>query len=136
MHKGNERKMRNNAEGTQNNIMEEFQSFHGNEELLAKVIDCFPYPIEVYAPDGTAVLVNKAMLTEYHVSDPDMIIGKCNIFMDPAVIATGQFHLVKQAFQGETVFHPDIKVPLDKIAEQYGLSIEEFQLKCSVRATY
>jgi len=48
----------------QNNIIESFQSFFGKEELLAKVIECFPYPIEIYAPDGTSVLVNKAMLAK------------------------------------------------------------------------
>ena len=113
--------MKNNVAGTQNSIMESFQSFFGREELLAKVIDCFPYPIEVYAPDGTTVLVNKAILDEYHVSDPDLIVGKYNIFKDPAVIATGLLHLVKRAFQGETVFHPDTRVPLEQIAEQYGV---------------
>ncbi len=50
----------------QNSLIESFQSFFGKEELLAKVIECFPYPIEIYAPDGTAVLVNKALLKEYH----------------------------------------------------------------------
>jgi len=88
----------------QNNFVESFQSSFGKEELLAKVIDCFPYPIEVYAPDGTAVLVNKALLNEYHVSVPEEIVGKYNIFKDPAVIASGQLHMVKRAFQGETVF--------------------------------
>ena len=28
---------------------------------------------------------------------------------------------VKKAFQGETVFFPDVKVPLEEIAERYGI---------------
>lgn len=103
-----------------NYIIESFQSFL-NEELLAKVIDCFPYPIEVYAPDGTAVLVNKAMLNEYHVPDPDAIVGKYNIFEDPYIISSGKLDVLKRAFQGETVFFSDIKVPLEDIAERYGI---------------
>lgn len=79
--------MRNDMEGQQKHITESFQSFLGKEELLAKVIECFPYPIEVYAADGTTVLVNKAILDEYHVSDPDLVVGKYNIFEDPAIIA-------------------------------------------------
>ena len=59
--------------------------------LLDKVIECFPYPMQIYAPDGTSVMVNQAMLDEYHVSDPDVIVGKYNVFQDPDVIATGQF---------------------------------------------
>ncbi len=41
--------MGNNMKDMQNNIIESFQSFFGKEELLAKVIECFPYPIQVYA---------------------------------------------------------------------------------------
>ncbi|MDD4239689.1 MAG: AraC family transcriptional regulator [Desulfotomaculaceae bacterium] len=111
----------------QNDMIESFQSLFGKEELLAKVIECFPYPIQVYAPDGTSVLVNKAVLNEYHVSSPDMIVGKYNVFKDPSVIATGQLHVLKRAFQGETVFFPDVRVPLEDIAERYG--IQDFDVE-------
>ena len=105
----------------QNNIIESFQSFFGKEELLAKVMEFFPYPIQVYASDGTSVLVNKAMLAEFHNVSPDMVVGKYNIFKDPYIIASGQLHAVKRAFQGETVFFPDVRVPLEDITERYGI---------------
>ena len=108
-------------EDRQNNIIGSFRSFFGKEELLAKVIEFFPYPIQVYAPDGTSVLVNKAMLAQFHTASPDMIVGKYNIFKDPYIIDSGQLHAVKQAFQGETVFFPDVRVPLEDIAERYDI---------------
>jgi AraC family transcriptional regulator len=111
----------------QNEMIESFQLLFGKEELLAKVIEFFPYPIQVYAPDGTSVLVNKALLNEYHVSSPDMIVGKYNVFKDPSVIETGQLHMLKRAFQGETVFFPDVRVPLEDIAERYG--IQDFDVE-------
>jgi len=88
----------------QNGIIESFQSFFGKEELLAKVIECFPYPIQVYAPDGTSVLVNQAMLAEYHAVSFDVVVGKYNIFKDPYIVASGLLPVLKQAFKGETVF--------------------------------
>ncbi|MDD4593165.1 MAG: AraC family transcriptional regulator [Parabacteroides sp.] len=103
------------------NIIESFQSLFGKEELLAKVIECFPYPIEIYTPDGTSVLVNKAMLAEYHTISPDMVVGKYNIFKDPYIVASGQLPVLKRAFKGETVFSPDVRVPLEDIAERYGV---------------
>jgi len=106
----------------QNNIMESFQSLFGREDLVAKVIEYFPYPIQIYAPDGTSVLVNKAMLDEYHASSPDVVVGKYNIFKDPYIAASGQIHVLKRAFQGESVFFSDVKVPLDEIAERYGIN--------------
>jgi AraC-like DNA-binding protein len=111
----------------QNDITGSFQSLFGKEELLAKVIECFPYPIQVYAPDGTSVLVNKAMLAEYHVTSPDMIVGQYNIFKDPYIVASGQLPMLERAFQGETVFFSDIKVPLEEIAERYG--IQDFDME-------
>ena len=115
--------MTNNVEEyyEQNNMIESLQSFLGKEELLAKVIECFPYPIQVYAPDGTSVLVNQAILDEYHVSSSDMIVGKYNIFKDPYIVASGQIPVIKRAFKGETVFFPDVRVPLEDIVERYGV---------------
>jgi AraC family transcriptional regulator len=111
----------------QNDITAPFQSLFGKEELLAKVIECFPYAIQVYAPDGTSVLVNKALLAEYNAISPDMIVGKYNIFKDPNVIATGQIHTLNRAFRGETVFFQDVRVPLEGIAERYG--IQDFDVE-------
>ena len=105
----------------ENDLIAPFQSLFDSEELLAKVIECFPYPIEFFAPDGTTVFVNKVMLAENRVGDPDLIIGEYNIFKDPAVIATGQIPALKRAFQGDTVFFSDVRVPLEEIAERYGI---------------
>jgi AraC family transcriptional regulator len=105
----------------QSNVIESVQSLFGSEDLLAKVIECFPYPIQVYAPDGTSVLVNKAMLAEYHTVSSEDVVGKYNIFKDPDIIATGQLSVVEQAFQGEKVFFSDVKVPLESIAQRYGI---------------
>lgn len=119
--------MRNNMEDRQNDIIESFQSLFGKEELLAKVIECFPYPIQIYAPDGTSVMVNKAMLAEYHAISPGMVVGKYNIFKDPYIVASGQLHVVKRAFRGETVFFTDVRVPLEEIAERYD--IQDFDVE-------
>lgn len=91
------------------------------KELSAKAIECLPYPIHVYAPDGTSVFVNEAMLIEYHASDPYIVVGRYNVFSDPAVIASGQLRELRRAFEGETVYFRDIRVPLEEISERYGI---------------
>ena len=109
------------SEDKQNNIIESVQAILRNEEMLARVIDCFPYPIQVYDPNGTSVLVNKAMLTEYNGVTSDMVVGKYNIFDDPYIIALGQIPALKRALKGETVQFLDVKVPLEDIVKRYGI---------------
>ncbi|MDD4496226.1 MAG: helix-turn-helix domain-containing protein [Eubacteriales bacterium] len=118
--------MKDQVDDTQKNLVESFQSLFKEQELLAKVIEYFPYPIQVYSPDGTSVLVNQALIAEYGVS-ADAIVGKYNIFNDPYIVASGQLPVLRQAFQGETVFFSDIRVPLEDIAERYG--IKDFDLE-------
>jgi AraC-like DNA-binding protein len=119
--------MLKNIEIKQKSMMVEFSSLSDNNNLLAKVIECFPYPIEAYTPDGTSVMVNKAMLAEYHTVNPDAVVGKYNIFKDPAIIASGQIGVLRRAFQGETVFFTDVKVPIEEIVERYG--IQDFDIE-------
>lgn len=56
-----------------------------------------------------------------------MVVWKYNIFKDPDIISTGQIHKLKQAFRGETVFFPDVRVPLEGLAERYG--IQDFDVE-------
>ena len=71
--------------------------------------------------------MNKAMLDEYHTISADMVVGKYNIFKDPYIIALGQIDKLRRAFQGETVYFHDIRVPLEDIAKLYG--VRDFDLE-------
>ncbi len=108
--------------------LESVQSLPGRKaELLSEVIEVFPYPIQIYAPDGTSVMVNEAMLIEYRAIGPDMVVGKYNVLRDPSVITTGQLHMLKRAFQGESVSFRDVRVPLEDISRRYG--IQDFDVE-------
>ena len=93
--------MKEMAEHLQRSLTGSFAELFKDRDLLARVFDCFPYPLEIYAPDGTTVLVNKAMLDEYHTISADMVVGKYNIFKDPYIIALGQIDKLRRAFQGK-----------------------------------
>lgn len=108
-----------NMKGSQSTIADSFPSFLAQEELLAKVIEFFPYPIQVYTPDGTSLLVNTAMLTEYHAISPEQVVGKYNVLKDPAVLASSQLPILKQAFQGKTVFFTGIIISVEDVTERH-----------------
>jgi AraC-like DNA-binding protein len=97
-----------------------FQNVPENEELFFKIIEFFPYPIQVYSPDGTSVMVNSALLDEFEVPDREMVIGRYNILKDPDISRAGLFEAVQQAFSGEVVYVKDAEVPLKTIKELYN----------------
>ncbi len=113
-----------NLDAVQNRLdklQESFQAVLDREDLFSKIIEFFPYPIEVYSSDGTTVMVNDAVLTEFGVPSKDMIIGKYNIFEDPSIAEYGLLDLIKKVFEGGTACQTDLKVPLQAIRENYNI---------------
>jgi PAS domain-containing protein len=51
----------NSVDGRERKVLEAVQG-HFGQELLANMIEFFPYPIQVFDRDGTAVLINRAAL--------------------------------------------------------------------------
>jgi AraC-like DNA-binding protein len=111
-----------------NMLQTSFEAVLEQEELFSKIIDFFPYPIEVFARDGTAIMVNRAMLAEFGIPDKDLIIGKYNIFQDPDIEKSGLTALVKEVFNGRTHTVTDIQVPLESIRKRY--KIEDLKIDC------
>jgi AraC-like DNA-binding protein len=92
-----------------------------DEDLFAKIIEFFPYPIEVYARDGTAVMVNRALLDEFKIPSRDMIVGRYNVFKDPKIEESGLLQMVREVFTGKTVTATDIRAPIDSLRESYKI---------------
>jgi AraC family transcriptional regulator len=107
------------------NLQMPFQDMTGEVEIFSKIIEFFPYPIQVYSPDGTSVMVNKAMLEEFEVPDKGMIVGRYNIFKDKDVNNLGLIDAVKRAFKGETISLTDLQVPLKSIRECYDTGVND-----------
>lgn len=116
--------MINNMQMKKNSVSESFPFVFGIEELHAKVVESFPYPILIYDINGTAVLVNQAMLREFHISSPNEVVGKFNILKEPFIIKAGIINSVTRAFQGEEIFLTDIKAPLEDISNLHHLAYD------------
>jgi len=82
-----------------------------SEAFFSKIVEQMPFPIEVFSPDGTAVMVNKALLNASGIPSADLIVGKYNILNDPSIEGELKSNVMK-AFKGETVHFADIKVPI------------------------
>lgn len=111
-----------NKEKTQGNIVQVFQSLCENEEMLSKIIEFFPYPIQVYEPDGMMILANEASLRTMRISSKDKIVGKFNVLQDPIIDKWGENvrERISRSFQGETVQFNDLKMPVQGIIDRFG----------------
>jgi len=91
-----------------------------SEAFFRQIVEQMPFPIEVFSPDGTAVMVNKALLNASGIPSADLIVDKYNILNDPSIEGELKSNVMK-AFKGETVHFTDIKVPIEQLEKIYGV---------------
>lgn len=106
-------------EKNQNSLAASFQQALAAEDLCAQVFEGFPFPIQIFDPDGTSALVNRCFLEEYQIEDPVAVVGVFNILHDPLVRAYRSE--IERAFSGDYVFIPDVKVPTQELAQRHGV---------------
>ncbi|MDF2948426.1 MAG: transcriptional regulator, AraC family [Sedimentibacter sp.] len=115
------------VENPHNSMAESFQSAFGNEELLFQIVDLFPIPIEIFAPDGTTMFANRAALEIWNISKAEQIVGHYNLLKDPVVNdELGMREYVRRAFLGETISVSDVKVTLEDMSERYEAKSDNF----------
>lgn len=118
------------VENQKNSMAESFQSAFGNEELLFQIVDLFPMPIEIFAPNGTTMFANRAALKMWNISGPEQIVGQYNLMDDPVVNDDlGLREYVRRAFEGETLSVSDIKVDLEDMSGRYEAKSENFDVE-------
>ena len=103
-----------------NMITKSFHEAFGNEELFSKIIETFPYPIQVLSLEGTSLMINKAMIREFQIGDPEKHVGRYNVFSDPIMLRLGLADQVRQVLKGKTVYLKNISVPYKDVIERYG----------------
>lgn len=89
-------------------------------QLLADMIEFFPYPIHVYAADGTLIMTNRAFLRLFNIGGPERVVGKFNVLTDPLMDIQGVKQDVLRSFRGETVHREDVRVPLPVVMQEFG----------------
>ena len=118
------------VENQKNSMAESFQSAFGNEELLSQIVDLFPIPIEIFAPDGTTMFANRAALEMWNISGSEQIVGQYNLMDDPVVNdELGLREYVRRAFEGETLSVSDVKVALEDMSGRYEAKSENFDVE-------
>ncbi|NLM46214.1 MAG: AraC family transcriptional regulator [Firmicutes bacterium] len=119
--------MKEQIEDAQRSLTKSFQSLFTEHELLAKVIECFPYPIQIFTPDGTVRMINKAALETIGIRSLESHIGKYNVFQDPIVRALGVEDQVRQVLTGKTVQLTDFNAPYQDMIRYFNVVDRDIQ---------
>lgn len=96
-------------------------------ELFCALLSSFPYPVQVFGPDGIMMMANAAFIREFHIQDPDMIIGKYNLLNDPTLSQYGALDNVRNAFAGKLTTAGDFKVPVHVVKKTLNIPVDEVE---------
>ncbi len=113
--------MKARVEDAQRNLADSFQSLFNEQELLAKVIEFFPYPIQIFSADGISRMINKAALELIGIKSVEAHVGKYNVFDDPVVRELGATEKVRQVLTGKTVYITDFNAPYKDLIRYHNV---------------
>ena len=115
-----------------NNIHETFIHFlseiPADKEFIFQFLELFPFPIEIFAPDGLLAFSNRAFLELNNIKDPSLIVGKYNLLNDP--VCNDQMGLrksIQKAFRGEAVVAYDVTVPIQDLVDRGVIDEKPFE---------
>jgi AraC-like DNA-binding protein len=112
------------SNSTDDTFVKSFQMLIQNKKLVFQFMDMFPFHIEIFTPDGTAIFCNRACLEFNNIRDANLIIGKYNVLKDPILNdQMGLYDAIHKAFEGEIVngsYSPPVQDLIDR-----GIIIEK-----------
>ncbi|HBV68344.1 MAG TPA: AraC family transcriptional regulator [Clostridiales bacterium] len=97
-----------------------FQSLGTNKEVFEKIVELFPFPVQVCTKHGTVVMCNEAFLKVFKIQDGNIMNGRFNLLHDPDNEKWGLKEYIPRAFHGETIHINDIKVPTQDLIYKFS----------------
>ena len=102
-----------------NTLINIFRAIGDNNDPIFQLMDKHPIPMEVFAPDGTTVFINKAGMDMVGIKDPSLLIGKYNLLKDPVCMdQLGYREEFQRAFKGEIVITTGFPAPINDVLER------------------
>jgi len=108
-------------------FIQAFQSMLGDRAMMFQLIDIFPYPIQVFAPDGFLLFANRAICEDSNVANLNEAIGLYNILQDPVTLdVLGLRESVEAVFKGERRTVHDVRIPYEDISAKFTQIDDQF----------
>jgi AraC-like DNA-binding protein len=106
-----------------------FQTHDENNEPLYQILNSLSIPIEVFAPDGTSVFSNRALIEFSGSYDASLITGKYNLINDPVCNdQLGMREGIQKAFKkGEYAIYQNYPVPIQDLVDRGIIKEKPFE---------
>ena len=114
--------------GNQGQMIREFQMLIAKKGVFSQIIDFFPYPIAIFTPQYTLVMVNKAFEAKTRTRFMNLEKGAAHI-LQYKINDTQLAAAVTKVFSGDTFFLEDLKNPFSMfsgITRQSELQSDHF----------
>lgn len=108
-------------------LADSLQQLSDKQELLVKVIEFFPYPIQIFSIDGTARMINRAALDMIGIRSVESHVGSYNVFRDPIVAKLGFMDQVRQVLRGRTVYITEFNASYKDMMKYFGVVERDIQ---------
>ena len=109
-------------------IIEYVKILNKENEPIFQVLDMFPIPMEIFAPDGTSVYVNRASMDMLNCKDASLLIGKYNLLKDPVCMDQLGFREdFQRAFGHEKVIVRDFPAPIQDVLDRGVIKEKPFE---------
>jgi AraC-like DNA-binding protein len=90
--------------------------------------DLFPMPAGIFAPVGTSLYLNRALLDFTNIKDASLIVGKYNLLTDPVVnCQLGMAEDIQRVFRGETVVIAEFSPPVQDLFDSGVIKEKPFE---------
>jgi len=100
-------------------LIKYFKMVDDENGFLFQIMNTLPYPIEVFAPDGTTVFANRAGLDMINCKDASLLVGVYNVLNDPECMdKLGYRDEFERAFKGEVVVVKDFPAPIEDLVKR------------------
>jgi AraC-like DNA-binding protein len=96
-------------------------------DLLFKLLNEFPLPIEVFSSDGTVVFLNRLFLEIGNIPPAAVLGGKYNLLSDPVMESMGLRERLRRAFLGEAGTIIDFRIPIQDLVDRKIIDVKPFE---------
>ena len=108
-------------------LSEQYRALIGSPELMHQVFDLHPIPIEIFAPDGCSIFVNRAYMEMVLLQDANLLVGTYNLKNDPVCLEIFGQDVIDSMFRGESFLYSGFPVPVQDMVNRDVLDEKPFE---------